>query len=123
MHATGIRQVTLTRSLTALRPGTYGIEGPGVHAVVGPVVEGAESTADTVVRTLERVTHGILEPGDKVRLTPEVYRGTPAPPSAWSTGRSRSPASLADCPPGGSPATATPGSSPRTASAPPASTP
>ncbi|MET9092827.1 alpha/beta hydrolase [Streptomyces cyaneofuscatus] len=77
VHATGIRQVTLTRSLTALRPGTYGIEGPGVHAVVGPVVEGAESTADTVVRTLERVTHGILEPGDKVRLTPEVYRGDP----------------------------------------------
>ncbi|NEE47550.1 hypothetical protein G3M55_23455, partial [Streptomyces sp. SID8455] len=59
------------------RPGTYGIEGPGVHAVVGPVVEGAESTADTVVRSLERITHGTLEPGAKVRLTPELYRGDP----------------------------------------------
>ncbi|MBK5997153.1 hypothetical protein JHN53_37350, partial [Streptomyces sp. MBT58] len=36
VHATAVRRITLTRSLTALRPGTYGIEGPGVHAVVGP---------------------------------------------------------------------------------------
>ncbi|PWS46685.1 hypothetical protein DKT74_06535, partial [Streptomyces sp. ZEA17I] len=77
VHATAPGRITLTRSLTALRPGTYGIEGPGGHAVVGPVVEGAETTADTVVRRLERIGTGTLEPGDKVRLTPELYRGDP----------------------------------------------
>ncbi len=77
VHATAPGGITLTRSLTALRPGTYGIEGPGVHAVVGPVVEGAETTADTVVRRLEQLDTGTLEPGDKVRLTPELYRGDP----------------------------------------------
>lgn len=77
VHATAARQVTLTRSFAALRPGTYGLTGPGVHAVVGPVVEGAPASADTVVRRLEQVTHGILEPGAKVRLTPELYSGDP----------------------------------------------
>ncbi|WP_411084363.1 alpha/beta hydrolase [Streptomyces sp. cmx-18-6] len=77
VHATAAGQVTLTRSFTALRPGTYGLAGHGVHAVVGPVVEGAEASADTVVRRLERVVEGVLEPGDKVRLTPELHRGDP----------------------------------------------
>ncbi|WP_254812838.1 alpha/beta hydrolase [Streptomyces cavourensis] len=77
VHATAPGRITLTRSLAALRPGTYGIEGPGVHAVVGPVVEGAGTTADTVVRRLEQIDTGTLEPGDKVRLTPELHRGDP----------------------------------------------
>ncbi len=36
VHATAAGQVTLTRSFSALRPGTWGIAGSGVHAVVGP---------------------------------------------------------------------------------------
>ncbi|MEV1047405.1 hypothetical protein [Streptomyces sp. NPDC049916] len=77
VHSTAAGQVTLTRSFSALRPGTYGLTGPGVHAVVGPVVEGAPSAPDTVVRTVERVTRGLLEPGAKVRLTTELYDGDP----------------------------------------------
>ncbi|WP_097994177.1 alpha/beta hydrolase family protein, partial [Streptomyces sp. f51] len=77
VHATAAGQVTLTRSLSALRPGTWGIAGSGVHAVVGPVVDGASEGADTVVRRLESVGQGILEPGVKVRLTPALYGGDP----------------------------------------------
>ncbi|WP_299536631.1 alpha/beta hydrolase [uncultured Streptomyces sp.] len=76
VHATAAGEVTLTRSFSALRPGTWGLDGPDVHAVVGPVIEQA-SSPDTVVRRLERVTVGALEPGDKVRLTPELHRGDP----------------------------------------------
>ncbi|MZG03038.1 alpha/beta fold hydrolase [Streptomyces sp. SID5614] len=77
VHATAAGQVTLTRSLSALRPGTWGIAGSGIHAVVGPVVDGASEGADTVVRRLESVGQGILEPGVKVRLTPALYGGDP----------------------------------------------
>ncbi|MFF4167703.1 alpha/beta hydrolase [Streptomyces sp. NPDC001741] len=81
VHATAAGQITLTRSFSALRPGTYGLVGRGVHAVVGPVVEqlpgAATASADTVVRRLERVTLGSLKRGSKVRLTPEVHRGDP----------------------------------------------
>ncbi|MCX5413427.1 alpha/beta hydrolase [Streptomyces sp. NBC_00059] len=84
VHATAAGQVTLTRSFPALRPGTYGLTGRDVHAVVGPVVEqqphgsGASAvSADTVVRRLERVNLGSLKPGARVRLTPELHRGDP----------------------------------------------
>src|SRR6185312_8338647 len=43
----------------------------------GPDLNSAPHTADTVVRRLERVTHGTLEPGDKVWLTPTLYTGDP----------------------------------------------
>ncbi|MFD7166241.1 alpha/beta hydrolase [Streptomyces violascens] len=78
VHATAPGRITLTRSLVSLRPGTYGLEGRGAHAVVGEVLDGAPHTADTVVRRLERVTRGSLAPGDRVRLTPQVHRGTPS---------------------------------------------
>uniref|UniRef100_A0AAU2VBR1 Serine aminopeptidase S33 domain-containing protein n=1 Tax=Streptomyces sp. NBC_00003 TaxID=2903608 RepID=A0AAU2VBR1_9ACTN len=78
VHATAPGRITLTRSLVSLRPGTYGLAGQGAHAVVGDVLEDAPHTADTVVRRLERVTHGSLAAGDRVRLTPQVHRGTPA---------------------------------------------
>ncbi|MEU8528826.1 MULTISPECIES: alpha/beta hydrolase [Streptomyces] len=77
VHATGPGRITLTRSLAALRPGTYGIEGTDVHAVVGPVLDHVPHTADTVVRRLERVEQGTLQTGAKVRLTPQLHAGTP----------------------------------------------
>lgn len=77
VHATAAGQVTLTRDLAALRPGRHGLAGNGFHAVVGPVLSGTSNPADTVVRRLERVTHGTLEPGDRAWLTPAVYAGDP----------------------------------------------
>ncbi|MDO0932055.1 alpha/beta fold hydrolase [Streptomyces sp. DG2A-72] len=77
VHATAAGQIALTRALASLRPGTYGLTGDASHAVVGPVLGAANHSADTVVRRLERVTHGTLEPGDKVWLTPNVYVGDP----------------------------------------------
>ncbi|MEU3692971.1 alpha/beta hydrolase [Streptomyces narbonensis] len=77
VHATGPERITLTRSLASLRPGTYGMEAPGLHAVLGPVLDRVPHTADTVVRRLERVELGALGPGVRVRLTPQLHRGTP----------------------------------------------
>jgi pimeloyl-ACP methyl ester carboxylesterase len=77
VHATAAGQVTLTRSLASLRPGTYGLTGGDTHAIVGPVIENAPHPADSVVRRLELVTHGTLEPGARLWLTPQVYIGNP----------------------------------------------
>ncbi|MDJ0461825.1 alpha/beta hydrolase [Streptomyces sp. H27-C3] len=77
VHATAAGQVALTRGFATLRPGTYGIEGPGVHAVVGPVLADAPHTADSVVRRLVRVDHGDLRTGARVRLTPQLFIGDP----------------------------------------------
>ncbi|WP_282697946.1 alpha/beta hydrolase [Streptomyces sp. CC208A] len=77
VHATGPERVTLTRSLASLRPGTYGLTAPGLHAVAGPVLDRVPHTADTVVRRLERVELGALSPGSRVRLTPQLHAGTP----------------------------------------------
>ena len=77
VHSTAAGQITLTRALASLRPGTYGLSGNGSHAVIGPVLDSAPHEADTVVRRLERVTHGSLEPGAKVWLTPQVHIGDP----------------------------------------------
>ncbi|MGW0614571.1 alpha/beta hydrolase [Streptomyces sp. NPDC002788] len=77
VHGTAAGQISLTRDLAALRPGRYGLSGDGSHAIVGPVLTGAPHAADTVVRRLESVTHGTLEPGDKAWLTPNVYVGDP----------------------------------------------
>ncbi|MET7363375.1 hypothetical protein ABZS76_33725 [Streptomyces sp. NPDC005562] len=77
VHATAAGQVTLTRALASRRPGRYGLSGPGTHAIVGPVLDAAPHEADTVVRRLEAVTHGSLDPGARVWLTPQVYVGDP----------------------------------------------
>ncbi|MFD9518262.1 alpha/beta hydrolase [Streptomyces sp. NPDC059979] len=77
VHSTAPGRVALTRSLTSLRPGTYGLVAPGVHAVVGPVLPDAEHDPDTVVRKLLSVTHGTLAPGTRVTLTPQVHVGDP----------------------------------------------
>lgn len=78
VHATAPGRLTLTRSLASLRPGTYGLEGPDVHAVVGAVLDEVPHAPDTVVRRLERVSHGTLDPRTRVRLTPQVHSGDPA---------------------------------------------
>jgi alpha-beta hydrolase superfamily lysophospholipase len=78
VHGTAAGQITLTRDLASLRPGTYGLAGDGSHAVVGPVLDSARHTADTVVRRLERVTYGTLSSGDAVWLTPNLYVGDPS---------------------------------------------
>ncbi|MEU9189145.1 alpha/beta fold hydrolase [Streptomyces sp. NPDC048484] len=77
VHATAAGRIVLTRALASQRPGVYGLSGDGSHAVVGPLLTAAPHSADTVVRRLERVTHGTLEPGDKVWFTPGVHVGDP----------------------------------------------
>ncbi|GAA2429431.1 alpha/beta hydrolase [Streptomyces lavendulocolor] len=78
VHATAAGQVVLTRCLASLRPGTYGLTGPGVHAVVGPVLDDVPHSPDTVVRRLERVVGGRLEAGTRVGFTPQLHTGTPS---------------------------------------------
>ncbi|MER6998385.1 alpha/beta fold hydrolase [Streptomyces sp. NPDC000410] len=78
VHATGPGRITLTRSLVSLRPGTYGLTGIDVHAVVGRVLDDVPHEADTVVRRLESVGHGSLDIGTRVRFTPQLYSGTPS---------------------------------------------
>jgi hypothetical protein len=76
VHATAAGRITLTRSLDALRPGTYGLTSATRHAIVGAVLEVAEEP-DAVVRRLERVIRGELVPGSSVALTPQLYVGDP----------------------------------------------
>ncbi|BBC37547.1 uncharacterized protein SGFS_088410 [Streptomyces graminofaciens] len=77
VHATAAGRIALTRAFASQRPGTYGLTGDDSHAVVGDVLNGPAHSADTVVRRLERVTHGTLEAGDRVWLTPALHRGDP----------------------------------------------
>ncbi|MEU9299287.1 alpha/beta fold hydrolase [Streptomyces sp. NPDC048269] len=77
VHSAADGRVALTRSLGSLRPGTYGLDAPGVHAVVGPVLPDVAHDPDTVVRRLLAVTHGSLDPGTRVTLTPQVHLGNP----------------------------------------------
>lgn len=77
VHSTAPGRVELTRSLGSLRPGTYGLDAPGVHAIVGPVLPDAPHGPDTVVRRLVAVTHGRLDPGTRLTLTPQVHLGNP----------------------------------------------
>lgn len=77
VHSTAPGRVELTRSLASLRPGTYGLSAPGVHAAVGPVLPDAPHGPDSVVRRLVAVTHGSLDPGTRVTLTPQVHLGNP----------------------------------------------
>ncbi|MBT2408222.1 MULTISPECIES: alpha/beta hydrolase [unclassified Streptomyces] len=77
VHSSADGRVALTRSLASLRPGTYGLDAPGVHAAVGPVLTDVPHDPDTVVRRLLAVTHGSLDPGTRVTLTPQVHLGNP----------------------------------------------
>ncbi|OEJ31427.1 alpha/beta hydrolase family protein [Streptomyces subrutilus] len=86
VHSTAAGRVVLTLPRSSaggapmpgfLSDGTYGLDAPGVHAVVGPVLPGAEHEPGTVVRRLVAVTHGSLDPGTRVTLTPRVHVGNP----------------------------------------------
>ncbi|WP_249375158.1 alpha/beta hydrolase [Streptomyces sp. I05A-00742] len=77
VRAVDAATVTLDRTAASLRPGTYGLTGRGLHAVVGPPVADVSHPHDRVVRHLERITHGDLRAGVRVRLTPQVHLGDP----------------------------------------------
>lgn len=109
VHTVGPERITLTRSLASLRPGTYGLDGPDLHAVVGPVLDRVPHTADTVVRRLERVELGALGPGARVRFTPSCTAAHRSAPSGSPTRTSRSPANSAPSRPGSCPARGRPG--------------
>jgi len=66
-------RVVLSRSEETLRPGVYGIEWPGGHAIIGDVVQ---SDASSVTRRLRRV-RGHLTAGLKVGIDNAVYAGNP----------------------------------------------
>lgn len=76
VRAVSAHEVVLARSETSLLPGVYGLTGQGVHAVVGPITS-RNDDGTTVARRLLRVDHGVLRPGDRVRVTPRVYTGDP----------------------------------------------
>jgi pimeloyl-ACP methyl ester carboxylesterase len=76
VHDAAPGEVRLTRTLDSLRPGVWGLTGPGLHATVGDVLS---TTPDSVTRAVTRIAYGTLRPGDRdVRLTPQAYAGTPA---------------------------------------------
>ncbi|MDB1088436.1 alpha/beta fold hydrolase [Streptomyces sp. ACA25] len=76
VHSVESDRIALTRTLATLRPGRYGISGRTCRAVVGPVLD-EPGEADTVVRRLERISHGDLTAGTRVKLTPQLYEGDP----------------------------------------------
>ncbi|REH20126.1 hypothetical protein BX268_1900 [Streptomyces sp. 2221.1] len=122
VHGTAAGQITLTRHLAALRPGRYGLAGDGSHAVLGPVLDTAEHGADTVVRRLERVTHGTLATGDRAWFTPNLYVGNPGTALDLEYADVEVPGNSARSRPGSCPGPGRPGSSPCTAWPPPANT-
>ncbi|MGW7101967.1 alpha/beta hydrolase [Streptomyces sp. NPDC054838] len=86
VHSTAAGRVVLTLPRppaggapvrASLHPGRYGLDAPGVHAVVGPVLTDVPHGPGTVVRGLLAVTHGSLDPGTRVVLTPQVHLGNP----------------------------------------------
>jgi alpha-beta hydrolase superfamily lysophospholipase len=66
-------QVVLSRSKDTLRPGVYGLEWPGGHAIVAGVLS---SDADTVTRRLTTL-QGHLASETKVDFDNNVYKGNP----------------------------------------------
>lgn len=67
-------RVTLSNERASDRPGIYGLDWDGGHAIVGRVLE---VRADGVTRRLSDV-EGALEPGAKVALDHQVWKGDPA---------------------------------------------
>jgi pimeloyl-ACP methyl ester carboxylesterase len=73
VEAVQAEQITLARSEEADRPGVYGLEWPGGHAIVGRILHRDE---DTVTRRLLQV-QGDLDPGVDAGLESNVYAGNP----------------------------------------------
>jgi pimeloyl-ACP methyl ester carboxylesterase len=74
VHATAASQVALSRTPETERPGRWGLEWPGGHAVLGELLH---TTPQTAVRRLEKVDRGELKTGATVELTPRVLTGDP----------------------------------------------
>lgn len=74
VESVGAARIVLARSEDAARPGVYGLDWQGGHAIVGPVLA---SEGDSVTRELRDV-RGYLMPGLKVGLDASVYSGDPA---------------------------------------------
>lgn len=66
-------QIVLTRNEDSQRPGVYGLEWTGGHAIVGAIVD---ESADTVTRRIQDA-HGYLTTGMDVGVEPDVYIGDP----------------------------------------------
>lgn len=66
-------RIVLARNEESERPGVYGLEWPGGHAIAGAVIAGDD---DTVTRRL-RAVHGYLVPEMDVGVESDVYVGDP----------------------------------------------
>lgn len=66
-------RVVLERTEDSERPGVYGLEWSGGHAVAGAIIE---SDDDTVTRRLQAV-HGYLVPEMEIGIEPNVFSGDP----------------------------------------------
>ncbi len=66
-------QIVMARSEDTERPGVYGLNWPGGHAVIGAI---ENSDADAVTRRLRSV-RGYLAAGRKVAVDADVYSGDP----------------------------------------------
>jgi alpha-beta hydrolase superfamily lysophospholipase len=66
-------RIVLSRDEDTERPGVYGLDWPGGHAIVGTI---AASDADSVTRRL-RSAWGYLTAGMKVAVNANVYAGDP----------------------------------------------
>jgi pimeloyl-ACP methyl ester carboxylesterase len=66
-------RIVLTRNEASERPGVYGLDWLGGHAIVGPILD---SDAETVTRTLRSV-RGYLAPEMQVGVEANVFPGDP----------------------------------------------
>jgi pimeloyl-ACP methyl ester carboxylesterase len=66
-------RITLAHSDEADRPGVYGLEWNGGHAIVGPILSSAK---ETVTRRLSDV-NGYLVPGTDAGFDSDVFAGSP----------------------------------------------
>ncbi len=74
VKAVGRHQIVLEKSTDTERPGYYGLDWEGGHAVLGPVISVGD---DSVTRRLRDVS-GYLVPGvEDAHLDTNVYSGTP----------------------------------------------
>jgi uncharacterized protein len=71
--AVSASQVTLSRSEASLRPGTFGLDWHGGHAIVGAIMG---SDVHSVRRQLRDISARLVA-GIKVVLDPSIYQGDP----------------------------------------------